>query len=982
MAILKCKMCGGNIELSADKTFGTCEYCGSTMTFPKVDDEQRAAMFNRGNHFRRVGEFDKALAVYERIVQEDENDAEAHWCCALCRFGIEYVEDPNTLEYLPTCHRASFDSFLEDPDYLAALEHSDGITRRQYQKDAAKIAEVQRGILATSQNEDPFDVFLCYKETEEDGSRTRDSLYAQDIYYQLTEQGRRVFFSRITLEDKAGTEYEPYIFAALNSAKVMILVTTSAEHANSVWVKNEWSRFLSLMRKDCSKLLLPCYRDMDPYDLPEALSVLQSYDMSKIGFIQDLIRGVNKVLNRTKPKQTAKETVVVQQQSGHADPLLERAFMFLEDGDWAKADEFCEQVLNLEPKNALAYLGKLMAELHVNRREQLKDQPQPFDDRNSYQKALRFGDDKLKAELTGAVAHTRERNEEARREGIYGRALSCMRSQKYTEAKGLFDSIPDYKDAAAQSDTCAQKAEEARKDDIFSRAQYHIDKDTVENLEEAIQLFRSIPGWRNADQKVAYCEKRIGEIRTKEEATRREYERRAKEQQIAKQKKKEQTKKIALIFAAAFVVIVAAILFVAKVIVPNSNYKKAVALHEAGQYKEAITAFEALDGYRDSAARIEKCEAAIKDEKYAAAVELYTAGQYEEAIAAFEALNGYKDSAAQIEKCETAIKDEKYAAAVELYNASKYEDAITAFTALNGHEDSVAQIEACETAIKDRDYDAAVALYNAGKYEVAIDAFAVLNSYKDSAKQSEKCVLAIMEQAIENNQPSSFLSAERIDKYKAFLSDQKETMYAYAVMLAGNDSWSLAQKCFKECENYENAEKYYTYVTGRAAYAVSEWEAAIDSFSRIEGFTDAGIWLDDSYYQAATHGTVSLEKALEYLGRIQKHTDKSTELLETCQNLSKCTGEYTGTVKEGRKDGKRSSYTGKITLAFCLIDGVPNVEQTGGWIFSAVSVENGTDGYAFMANFNSSNGIVKCWFSANKAKEDNPGLTVIHFFSK
>ena len=78
MAILKCKMCGGDIELSQDKTFGTCESCGSTMTFPKVDDEQRANTFNRGNHFRRQGEFDKALAVYERIVQEDENDAEAH----------------------------------------------------------------------------------------------------------------------------------------------------------------------------------------------------------------------------------------------------------------------------------------------------------------------------------------------------------------------------------------------------------------------------------------------------------------------------------------------------------------------------------------------------------------------------------------------------------------------------------------------------------------------------------------------------------------------------------------------------------------------------------------------------------------------------------------------------------------------------------------------------------------------------------------
>ena len=366
MAIIKCKMCGGDIEISADKTFGTCEYCGSTMTLPKVDDEQRAAAFNRGNHFRRSGEFDKALAVYERIVAEDDNDAEAHWCCALCRFGIEYVEDPATYEWLPTCHRASFDSFLEDVDYLAAVEHSDGITRRQYQKDAAKIAEVQRGILATSQNEQPFDVFLCYKETGEDGQRTRDSLMAQEVYYELTEQGYRVFFARITLEDKAGAEYEPYIFAALNSAKVMVVIGTKPEHFNAVWVKNEWSRFLSMMKKDRSKLLLPCYRDMDPYDLPEALSVLQSYDMSKIGFMQDLIRGVKKVIDAGKPqeaaKETVKETVVVHNEGGsNVQALLDRGQMALEDGEWSKADEFFEQVLNQDARCGAAYLGKFLA---------------------------------------------------------------------------------------------------------------------------------------------------------------------------------------------------------------------------------------------------------------------------------------------------------------------------------------------------------------------------------------------------------------------------------------------------------------------------------------------------------------------------------------------------------------------------------------------------------------------------------------------
>ena len=371
MALLKCKMCGGDVELVPDKTFGTCEYCGNTMTFPKVDDDQRATAFNRGNHFRRIGEFDKALAVYERIVREDENDAEAHWCCALCRFGIEYVEDPATYEWLPTCHRASFDSFLEDVDYLAAVEHSDGITRRQYQKDAAKIAEVQRGILATSQNAEPYDVFICYKESDAEGNRTRDSLMAQDIYYQLTEQGRRVFFARITLEDVAGAQYEPYIFAALNSAKVMIVVGTKPEHLNAVWVKNEWSRFLTMMKKDRHKLLLPCYRDMDPYDMPEALSVLQSYDMGKIGFIQDMTRGIAKVLDAEKKPEPAKETVVVQQMANsNAAALLKRGNMALEDGEWGKADQFFEDVLNQDPECAHAYLGKFLAKVQTENVQQ------------------------------------------------------------------------------------------------------------------------------------------------------------------------------------------------------------------------------------------------------------------------------------------------------------------------------------------------------------------------------------------------------------------------------------------------------------------------------------------------------------------------------------------------------------------------------------------------------------------------------------
>ena len=507
MAIIKCKMCGGDMVISDNKTYGTCEYCGSQMTLPKIDDDQRAAAFNRGNHFRRIGEFDKALQVYERIVREDENDAEAHWCCALSRFGIEYVKDPATYEYLPTCHRASFDNFLEDIDYLAAVEHSDGVTRIQYQKDGAKIAEVQRGILAASQNEKPYDVFLCYKETDEKGERTVDSVLAQEIYYQLTDQGRRVFFSRITLEDKAGTEYEPYIFAALNSAKVMVVVGTCAENLNAVWVKNEWSRFLAMMKHDRSKLLLPCYRDMDPYDMPQELSILQSYDMSRIGFIQDLIRGIGKVLNteqKTPIPQPPKNEV---HNARKSDPIVERGFLALEDGNWEQADRFFEDALNRNAECAPAYLGKAMKEAHFRTRKDIAEAPAEFFGSADFAKAQRFADPNFTLQLKSYCDAYQKTTVLRKNEAIYQDALvkmdSAVTEQDYAYVRNLLYQVRGYRDSDRLSLQCKMEMEKLRnqeQEEIYIKAckMAETAKGNRDMLEKACRLFESIPEWKDS----------------------------------------------------------------------------------------------------------------------------------------------------------------------------------------------------------------------------------------------------------------------------------------------------------------------------------------------------------------------------------------------------------------------------------------------------------------------------------------------------
>ena len=180
------------------------------------------------------------MSIYEQILNEDTGDAEAYWSLVLCKYGIEYVDDPATHKKVPTVNRAQFTSVFADEDYKSAIENADTYQKAVYEEEAKSIDEIQKGILAISEKEEPFDVFICYKETDNNGRRTPDSVLATELYNELTREGFKVFFARITLEDKLGTAYEPYIFAALNSSKVMVVLGTKPEHFNAVWVKNEW----------------------------------------------------------------------------------------------------------------------------------------------------------------------------------------------------------------------------------------------------------------------------------------------------------------------------------------------------------------------------------------------------------------------------------------------------------------------------------------------------------------------------------------------------------------------------------------------------------------------------------------------------------------------------------------------------------------------------------------------------------------------
>ncbi len=701
MSIFKCKMCGGTIEFEPGATVGVCDSCGTKQTLPRLDDDKRANLYDRANHFRRNNEFDKAAGIYEQILNEDNTDAEAYWSLVLCRYGIEYVEDPQTHKRVPTVNRAQFTSIYMDEDYKSALQYADGYQKTIYEEEAKAIDDIQKGILEISAKEEPFDVFICYKETDANGRRTQDSVLANDLYHQLTEEGFKVFFARITLEDKLGSAYEPYIFAALNSAKVMVAIGTKPEYFNAVWVKNEWSRYLALVKNSGGKkMLIPAYKDMDPYDLPEEFSHLQAQDMSKLGFMQDLIRGIKKIISADVPQAAAvKETVIVGANSAATAPLLERVYLFLEDGKWKDANIYCEKVLDIDPKNAEAYLGKLLAELQVKNRKLLADCDEPFDDRDNFGKVIRFGDEKLEAEMRGYIAHINERNENARLTDIYDRAKDLMEHTQaegyFEEAAKMFRSISGFRDADILAVRCDESAILARKESIYREACRNIEygsydraaelfnsildykdageriekckKDAIYNnaykvmtweghCEEAIPLFEQVRGWRDADDKIKECRERIAQ---------KEAER------IAEEKRAKQNKKIAMITVLILCAIVAFIIVLNAVIIPNGKYNDAIALLDAGNIVDGYEALIALNGYKDSAEKAISIFHKYKVEK----LKVAKAGDYV-LFGAYEQDNNNANGEENIEWLVLEEKDgnvlviSKYALDCQPYNTS------------------------------------------------------------------------------------------------------------------------------------------------------------------------------------------------------------------------------------------------------------------------------------------------------------------------
>ncbi len=504
MANYKCKMCGAPLNVSEGQTVVTCDFCQSKQTVANCNDERKENLFNRANSLRAACDFDKAILSYQTILSIFPDEPEAHWGVCLCKYGVEYVDDPSTKKKIPTIHRVSYDSILKDSDYLAALSYADVVAKEEYEEEARQIADIQKNFLSISQKEEPFDIFICYKETLANGKRSPDSVWAQEIYTELTNRGYKVFFARITLENKLGSLFEPYIFAALNSAKIMLVIGGRKEHFEAVWVRNEWSRFIDMMKTHPDRYLIPCYRDMDAYEMPEQFLSFQGQDMSKLGFMQDLIRGIDKIMGRNEAPKAPSETRIISSDV-NIPALLRRAEMLIGDGDNDKADDLLERVLDNDPENSQAYLLKLLIQVGAKDVHALAKTENPLEEYSNYKKAYEFGDEKQKNLLSSILESMKAEMEEKRLYELYKQAIANKNRNLYKIAIEQFSNLSGYRDSEQQALECKKLLQEEIERENEKIYQYGLTYKKNGSYELAAKEFEMIQDYKDAKSQMEEC---------------------------------------------------------------------------------------------------------------------------------------------------------------------------------------------------------------------------------------------------------------------------------------------------------------------------------------------------------------------------------------------------------------------------------------------------------------------------------------------
>ena len=303
-----CEICGGELKDMGEGRF-QCPYCRTEFYKETTLPDELVLDLHSANRERSLQRFEDALNEYDRIIASYPDCFDAYWGATLSDYGIQYEKDYDG-RMIPTVHRYSEISVFQNPYFVSAVKYCKNDSElTRINVSAAEIEKIRADIKRTVGTQEPYDIFLCYKETPigSTGGYTPEFYWADELYRRLRGEGYKVFFAKESLPAAKG-DYEAHIFPALKSAKLMLILTSSPDNVNSVWVKNEWSRFIRFAKESPAdgkrfKVIQSGFR---PEELPRELRKEQVLNHDSMGWVEQLYTVIKDTFRDKKKEEEEK----------------------------------------------------------------------------------------------------------------------------------------------------------------------------------------------------------------------------------------------------------------------------------------------------------------------------------------------------------------------------------------------------------------------------------------------------------------------------------------------------------------------------------------------------------------------------------------------------------------------------------------------------------------------------------------------------
>lgn len=315
MKAIKCPTCGSTLDLKDG--FFACPRCRNKYykTF-LFDNPEFANKLNHALELIQKGDFDAGKEEFTTLISEYPNEPEVYLGRMYARYGISF---PEKNQYQPTLFFLPDDCFSKDNDYLHAIKVAQDERSKRILEEKIKVLDsILTKYKEIKKNVPEYDIFLSYKRTELDDKNklTKDTQHVKDLQLALLKKGYKVFMAPDDIPK--GTDYEPWIYASLLKAKIMIVYGSNIDYFSDKWVKNEWLRFLKLSNttdyqnnvegaKIDGSLLVFYTPTVEPYDLPIGLKNIQGASVDSLEDSIKVYDAIDVIMAKYKNTKKAKK---------------------------------------------------------------------------------------------------------------------------------------------------------------------------------------------------------------------------------------------------------------------------------------------------------------------------------------------------------------------------------------------------------------------------------------------------------------------------------------------------------------------------------------------------------------------------------------------------------------------------------------------------------------------------------------------------